>query len=607
MIAKMKKVTLALLRAAVQESLETLMQLGIVHIQTVQAPQSEGLEALREESDLLERALAVLASRKGEAAPRQTPSAVDTAKETLAMVDRRQEWEERLQSLQKEVERMRPLGDFSPADLSTLQQNGVFAKLYECATHDLEQAEIEVPYAVVGREGDKSYVIAVAREDFSLPLSEMTIPDRGLGELQREMQHLEAGIEDLNRRLDLQGVYAAFLQDALFLHQEKVAFAEVAAGLGREGMIAYVQGYCPSDDVERLQGKAREVSWGVMVEEPSESDDVPTLIKNPRWLRIVEPLFSFMGTVPGYREFDVSFWFLISLALFFAMLVGDGGYGCLFFMVTFLARRKFKSAGGEPFYLLYLFSGATIVWGAVTGTWFGVEGFSQLPILKRLIVTQLNSYADNEDFMLHLCFVLGAVHLTIAHLWRGVRTLNSPRAISEVGWICILWFLYFLAGHLVLGRPLPDFGFPLLGAGVIFVALFSNPQRNFLKSSLLGFAYMPLKVMSSFSDLVSYLRLFAVGYATLVVAVSFNEMALSIGGHPLIRGAVAVLILLLGHTLNILLAAMAVLVHGVRLNMLEFSSHLGMGWTGRPYRPFKRKIRNPNIEIRNKFESQTSQ
>ncbi|MBW1998684.1 MAG: V-type ATP synthase subunit I, partial [Deltaproteobacteria bacterium] len=289
-------------------------------------------------------------------------------------------------------------------------------------------------------------------------------------------------------------------------------------------------------------------------------------------------------------EYDVSFWFLVSLSLFFAMLVGDGGYGILVFVGTYLLRRKRKTAAKEPFLLLYVFSASTIGWGLITGTWFGVERLASIPTLNRLVVPALNSYSGDQDFMIGFCFILGAVHLSIAHVIRAVRFLNSPKLLAEVGWILILWFLYFLAGYFVLGRPLPEKSRALLSLGLVLVALFSNPKRNFVKSALLGVADLPFNIIRSFSDLVSYLRLFAVGYATLVIAVSFNQMAFDLWKGSMLRAFGALLILLIGHTLNIMLAAMAVLVHGIRLNMLEFSSHLGMNWTGQIFRPFMRRL-----------------
>jgi V/A-type H+-transporting ATPase subunit I len=247
-----------------------------------------------------------------------------------------------------------------------------------------------------------------------------------------------------------------------------------------------------------------------------------------------------------------------------------------------------RKAQKEPFVLLYVFSLGTISWGLITGNWFGVENLARLTFLDRFIIPELYSYADNQAFMIHLCFVLGAIHLTIAHTLRALQHLPSSRALGEMGWIMIMWFLYFVAGHLVLGRPFYASSIYLAIGGVVLVGFFSGSRGGFLKSSLLGFADLPLNIIRSFSDLVSYLRLFAVGYATLVVALSFNKMALGLGGDPMVKAIGAAFILLFGHALNILMAFMAVLVHGIRLNMLEFSGHVGMTWAGRRYQPFKK-------------------
>ena len=125
-----------------------------------------------------------------------------------------------------------------------------------------------------------------------------------------------------------------------------------------------------------------------------------------------------------------------------------------------------------------------------------------------------------------------------------------------------------------------------LSAGVALVLLFQNFQRNVVKGVLATLADLPLSLISAFSDIVSYLRLFAVGYASVVVASSFNGMAGPMLGSPL-TGLFGAVILFLGHGLNIILGMMAVIVHGIRLNMLEFSGHLGMQWSGKPYKPFK--------------------
>ncbi len=343
-------------------------------------------------------------------------------------------------------------------------------------------------------------------------------------------------------------------------------------------------------DLEEVITLSKKKGAGYLIEDPRDPSEVPTLITNPRWISIIDPVFKFMNTIPGYDEFDISFVFLIFFSLFFAMLVGDAGYGILFLAATFFARRRIKNAPSAPFFLMYLLSGATILWGAVTGTWFGAVGIAQLPVFNSVIIEKISSFgADNQRFMMYLSFTIGVVHLTIAHGKKCLRVINSPLAFAQVGWICILWGMFFAAGTLVVGNVFPIFAGYLLGVGIMMVLVFEHYQKNIMKGITQTLTSLPLNVISSFSDIVSYLRLFAVGYATVIVAESVNSMAIGGGIKSIMGGVIAAAILFMGHTLNILLAIMAVVVHGIRLNILEFSGHLGMQWTGEKYAPFKER------------------
>ncbi len=166
--------------------------------------------------------------------------------------------------------------------------------------------------------------------------------------------------------------------------------------------------------------------------------------------------------------------------------------------------------------------------------------------------------------------------------------MPSPTAFSEAGWIFMLWGAYFLAKMLILGQTFPFFGKWLLMAGAALIILFTSPGRNIFKGIGLGLGDFLLHVVNSFTDVVSYVRLFAVGAATVAVADAFNQMAFSIGFDGVLKGFLTAFVLLFGHTLNILLGAMAILVHGIRLNVLEFSSHMNMEWSGVEYSPFKK-------------------
>jgi V/A-type H+-transporting ATPase subunit I len=295
-----------------------------------------------------------------------------------------------------------------------------------------------------------------------------------------------------------------------------------------------------------------------------------------------------MGLLPGYAEQDVSLVFLAFFSIFYAMLVGDAGYGLIILFITLFFSRKNKKAPRETFYLLYFLSFMTILWGLFSGTWFGSEKISQLPVLRLFIIDNLYSFSDvNQQFLMQLTFVIGVVHLSLARLLAAVQKMKSMTAIAELGWILILWAVYFLANFLVIGYALPNFFGLLFISGFLLVAVFSNFQKNIFKGIAITMSNLPLQIISSFSDVVSYIRLFAVGLATVIVADSFNQMALGAGINSIISGFISVLVLLFGHALNITLSMMSVLVHGVRLNMLEFSGHIGMQWTGKKYNPFK--------------------
>jgi len=148
--------------------------------------------------------------------------------------------------------------------------------------------------------------------------------------------------------------------------------------------------------------------------------------------------------------------------------------------------------------------------------------------------------------------------------------------------------MYFLAGYFVLAQPLPSQTVWFIAGGAIAVlsAVVLDPSTSRETLMVLPIT-LPLDVIGSFSHVMSYVRLFAVGVASVSVAQAFNELALNVGFSSAWAGFIAACVLLAGHTLNIILGVMAVIVHGVRLNLLEFSQHVGVEWKGFRYTPFR--------------------
>ncbi len=607
MIVKMKKVTLLVSARRTNLAVQALRRLGLLHIKHMRTPHADYITAIEHKLCRVDRALKIskdfLSDGKNQAKIlaeiAKSKSLGEyiyrwkvisrSIKAIVNLGNKKEELFKKREDLEREEVWLKEWGDVSLGMLEGLKQKGIFVRLHICSSSFLKTIAPEKIVCVLQKRGGAVYIAHVSRsEDDSLGLPEIQPPHDNLRTLQKKLSIIDNGLADIDKSLsELVTHERRFLQYKNELLR-KLEFCKVRFGMEHQEGVACLQGFCPQNLVAKIKKEAASEGWATVFEDPDEKEEVPILIRNPKWVDIIKPVFKFMGTLPGYKEYDISFWFLLFFSLFFAMLIGDGGYGLILLGFTFFLRKKFKAAAKEPFFLMYVLSIATVIWGAISGTWFGVEKIAQLPILNSLVIDSINSFiSSNQLFMIYLCFSIGAVHLTIAHGIIAFRFINTLVALAQVGWICIVWAAFFLAGTLVLSRPLPEFAAILGIIGVVLVVLFSNPGKNMLKGMAISLADLPLKAISSFSDIVSYLRLFAVGYATVTIASTFYEMALDMGFGNFFTGLIAAAILFLGHSLNIALGLMAVIVHGLRLNMLEFSSHLNMEWSGRPYEPFK--------------------
>ena len=359
-------------------------------------------------------------------------------------------------------------------------------------------------------------------------------------------------------------------------------FARVRDAVALHEKLAALTGFVPEIEVEKIRDAVQRYGWGFAdrAADPKR-ENVPTLLKTPRWVRVIEPLMDFLAISPGYDERDVSIPVLLFLTVFFGMLVGDAGYGLLFLgasVVGWMTAGRRKPAARLPLALLTLLSCAAIGWGWATGNLFGMS-IPGIPWLS-------SDPRASQNTQL-VCFSLALAQLALAHFLRmtdgGVRNV-----LGQAGWMLVLVGNFALVYMLLLADgPLPDWYSPAMiscyGAGIVLAAVSEIDFRDV--GTVFSF---PFTVVSSFVDVLSYIRLFAVGMSSFYLARCFNDMAASLRDISVWMIPVAALVLLGGHVLNIALAAMGVLVHGVRLNTLEFSSHLGLRWGGAAFAPFRR-------------------
>ena len=425
---------------------------------------------------------------------------------------------------------------------------------------------------------------------------------RSLDELEQEQQSCDKALADCEAFLTQAAAHLPSIRDQLLKTQNAAEYSAVSNTSQSQDGLVWLSGYLPAAEVDGFKKAAAEAHWAWAMEEPAADDDkVPTKVKYNKVTRLMIPVFDILGTVPGYREYDISFWFLGFFTLFFAMIIGDAGYGCLFLLAALAMTVKNKKAS-TAVQLLWVLSIATILWGALTGTWFGLEQAMQVPFLKRLVIPTFANYpayfnvstTTQQNTIMKFCFILGTVQLSLACVMNIRRKLKEKDLswIADLGWLAAIDALYFVVLYLVIGQQVNLIPVAcVVIAGFLLVVCFGGmaPDKTFgqgLKAGLGNAFTVFLNTISAFGNIMSYIRLFAVGMASLAIAQSFNNMAFGFKG-PLVIAAI--LILLIGHGLNIVMGLLSVVVHGVRLNLLEFSGQLGMEWAGIAYDPFKKR------------------
>lgn len=579
MIVRMKKITLFCTSSSRDATLERLRELGVLHVTPITPPAGQDLAAAQARLAGARRALDLLPETSGRK-PSGEPEAVLVDRIGTRLQEQTAK-EELLARLKTEQTRLQPLGDFDPETIRALAARGVYIHVYHVAGRKAVRPPAGAIIRELGRDRSGAYLAVISRNDARLEREEIALPARSLSAVETESRGIQQRLAGI--RVELERLAADRSRLELWTRQAEaeVQFLEVRQGMGSAPAVTWLQGFCPAPAVAALGRTATEQHWGLFVEDPTPADPVPTLIANPFWIRPIKAVFDLLGILPGYWETDISAIFLVFFSIFFAMLVGDAGYGGLFLALTLVLKWKWKAAPPQFIPLMVVLSAATVIWGVLTGSYFGIL---RLPApLKAVKVDWLTQEANIETF----CFFLGALHLTVAHAWNIVRLRHSTVAIAQAGWICLTWTMYFMAVYFVVGRPAPA-GVPwLFGIGAAAVALFMVPWRRF-KAEWSSLVMLPLTVIGNFGDVVSYLRLYLVGSASVTLVLAFNDLAAGRGIHSVWAGLAAALIIFAAHALNILLCCLAVLVHGVRLNALEFSLHLGIQWSGLKYKPFER-------------------
>ena len=610
MILPMKKICLLVRDKYQQDALIKLRQTGVVHINKTNAV-SEQLSKVLERKAMAENAMNLIQSYK---TPPNAQAAYTAADPNLielmvGLGKERKALEDRQSMLAKERGRIAAWGDFNPASVKELGSLGQPVYLYELTHEAFAALSPETRYIKLSEDKNGLRLLVLDNEipaaaPFQLPEKSLSALDAELGEIQRKLKALDARIASYaTQRPTLMKELKTIQTDIEF--ETARAELEKVEGVPEAYGFSCLTGFVPTEDLGRLKAASAENGWALAASDPGPDDNVPTKLKHSRLVSLLNPLTDFLEVTPGYHEADISGWFLFFFVIFFGMIFGDAGYGAIVLIAAIVGIFKTVKKGVPPVLKLLLLLGiSNFLWGTFTCTWFGVDAQKLPQELQNLSLPQISSATAAQSprdegivrqNLMIFCFTLALLQLSIGHIV-AITRCRTLKILGDLGSIAMLTGMYGIVLSLIASnefRHIPLFPpcVYLLGGGFLLNFIFTNYDGSIGKSiveSLKNFISMVLGIANVFSDIMSYIRLWAVGLAGGAISATVDQMAGPMLGH-LFFFIFGVILLVFGHGLNLVLNVLSVLVHGVRLNTLEFSGHVGLTWAGTPYRPFATK------------------
>lgn len=493
------------------------------------------------------------------------------------------------EGLETDLALMQPWGDFSWQSIQKLEhKTGLDVRFFSANIRQFQEAWLEqYTMQVVQRDNrNVHFIIYDESGGEDLPLIPLALPKMSLSEIEASLEEKNERITELGQLLDTYAAnYTEDLKERIRQTKDELELmlTEQSTQHMLDDQLVLIEGWCPKLKQEELLNYAAKNKLVFLEHEPGEDDQPPVMLKNNRFTRLFEPIGE-MFSLPAYSELDLTVFFAPFFLLFFGFCLGDAGYGVVMFTGASLAKLKLKGDSRKFATLAQLFGVSTTVIGFLSGTLFGIE------MLKSPIFEPVHYLMFNQDQMFQIALIIGFIQIIFGmsvQVYKKVIFEGWLSAISRLGWIVLLLSL----GDLYILKLSPQVSGVSVWLGVAMIVLFGAPKQGWLKSVGLGLADL-YNITGVAGDLLSYIRLFALGVSSAILGLVVNDMAFSAGNIDYVGFILTGLVLLVGHTANLMLASLSAFVHPMRLTFVEFYKNVGFEGGGKPYKPFARKAKN---------------
>ena len=600
----MKKYTFLVYHKQYLDFLEKIKEIGVLHI--IEKP--EGIaenDQLREKMQVASRVKTALKQlekyrpKNAELEPADTSrDGIEVLTDIETVLGEKEKLQQKLTLTEKERDRMEVWGTFNHQRILQLKESGFVLNFFSCPVRKFDQ-EWEVLYNAfeIDQVGSTVYFVTVTRpgEVLDIDADHLVLSDKTAGELDVEIKSIRSEIDKNKAELSRISVsdYNT-LKEAETEIQTVIMFDKVVLNttVEAENKVMLLEGWAPEGSELPLKQYLDATDIYYEVSEPVEGERVPVKLKNNKFAS----MFEFIGELydlPNYWERDLTAYFAPFYVIFFGLCLGDAGYGLLFLLLGLFARAKMKN----PVYrsvtsLIACLGGASIVMGIISGTFFGIPLLdSTAPWIQKFKSVMLNS-----DQLFYNALILGVVQIMFGMVLKWIQEVKRQgfaAALPTMGWLVLLLGCGGTLGLSMFGKIDPSvakWGYIIFGSiGGICVFLLSNLKRNPLINIGSGLWDTYNMATGLLGDVLSYIRLFALGLSGGVMGFVFNDLGMSMGqdiGIPVVSQLVTVFILLFGHSINIFIAALGSFVHPMRLTFVEFYKNAGFEGSGKKYKPF---------------------
>ncbi|MCD8573523.1 MAG: V-type ATP synthase subunit I [Bacteroides graminisolvens] len=605
MITKMKKLTFLVYHKEYDAFLNNLRDLGVVHIAEKQQGMADN-SALQEKIRLsarLSATIKLLQNIKTEEKVTDDSETVSASRgmqildEVDELLNHKSSLQQQILAYEKELAVLEPWGDFSPESIAKLRDSGYDIGFYISTEANFNEDWIEAYNAmVINRVASKVYFITFTKTDqeIDLDVERIKLPDRSYSQTQElilnnkeELLRQEETLQNIARK-DIPSLLAARKElNGEIEFDQVVLNTEPAAG----EKLMLLQGWLPASEEDPIVAYLNSQSVYYDIKKPAPEDNVPIQLNNKGLFAWFEPICK-LYMLPKYNELDLTPFFAPFFMLFFGLCLGDSGYGLFLLLGVTLYRLLAKNIGQtmKPILsLVQLLAASTFFCGMLTGTFFGANFYDlDWPFIQRM----KHAIAMDNNDMFQLSLLLGVIQILFGMILKAVNQaiqFGFKYAVGTIGWIILLVSIGLAA---VLPAVFPMGGtahlviLAIAGAMILF---YNSPDKNIFINFGLGLWDSYNMVTGLLGDILSYVRLFALGLSGGILASVFNSLAVGMSPDNVIAGPIVmVLIFVIGHSINIFMNVLGAMVHPMRLTFVEFFKNSGYEGGGKEYKPFSK-------------------